>query len=216
VDSGANVNHLISKNQNLYDLAEVHGYKDIIKILKSKGAARTPRPDFSVIGVGIGNSFRNNEYMLQGRIWWQDRKFGFFAETGYDARLFTQIVQVEINDPLLHQYRETRSSWTLGAGKYFKLATDASGFEFGFYGALYGMLSFPKYRGISERPPPSYTLMPSFGIYFSGRYAGLKGGAERYSFGTLLENPWKINLTLFIKIPYKSNKFKYKEISYEQ
>jgi hypothetical protein len=214
VDSGAHVDHLISKNQNLYDLAKKQGYKEITELLESKGASGTRRPDFSEIGIGIGNSFRNNEYMLQGRIWLLDSKYGFFVETGFDARVITQFVQVEINDTLIHQYRENRSSWTLGAGKYFKLASDPSGFEIGFYGALYGMLSFPKYRGISEGPSPSYNVMPSLGIYLSGRYAGLKAGAERYTFGTLLENPWKINLTLFVKIPYKS-KYKYKEISYE-
>ncbi len=110
--------------------------------------------------------------MLQGRFWWQDRKFGFFAETGFDARVITQFTQVQINDTLIHQYRENRSAWTLGAGKYFTLVTDPSGIDYGFYAALYGMLSFPKYRGISERPPPSYNLMPSAGLFLKGPCGG--------------------------------------------
>ncbi len=215
VDSGANVNHLIRQNKNLYDLADQQGNKDILKLLKSMGASPTPRPDFSEISFGLGTSFRSKEFILQGRVSLQDRKFGFFAETGYDVRLITQIVQVEINDTLIHQYRENRSAWTLGVGKYFTLATDPSGIEYGFYGAIYGMLSFPKYRGISERPPPSINLMPSAGFFMKGQKAGMKAGAERYTFGTLLERPWKINISIFFTIPFKSNAYEYKEIRYE-
>lgn len=215
VDSGANVNHLIKKNQNLYDLAYEQRNKEIQRLLKSKGATPTPKPDFSEFGLGVGNSFTSGEYILQGRFWWQDRKFGFFAETGYDARVITQIIQVQINDTLIHQYRENRSGWTLGAGKFFTLATDPSGIDYGFYAALYGTLSFPKYRGISDRPPPSYNLMPAAGFFLKGSWAGMKAGVERYSFGTLLEEPWKINITLFVSFHKKSNAFQYKEIRYE-
>lgn len=215
VDSGANVNHLIKQNQNLYDLANQLGDNEIRKFIKSKGASPIKRPEFSEIGLALGNSFRSNEYFLQGRISLNDKKFGFFAETGFDARVVMQIVQVQINDTLIHQYRETRSSWTLGAGKYFKLATDQSGIKYGAYGALYGLLSFPKYRGISDRPPPDYDLMLSFGLYMKGHIAGLKIGAERYTFGTLLENPWKTNITLFVTFGRKTNTYHYKEISYD-
>ena len=216
VDSGANVNHLIKKNQNLYDLADQQRNMEIKKLLKTKGASPTPKPDFSEIGLGLGNSFNSSEYILQGRIWLQDRKFGYFAETGYDVRVILKKVQVDINDTLIHQYRENRSAWTLGAGKYFTLHTDQSGTDYGFYAALYGMLSFPKYRGISERPPASYNLMPSAGFFLRGSWAGMKVGVERYTFGTLLEDPWKFNLTLFISFRNKSNAFQYKEIRYEQ
>ncbi|MFO7669912.1 MAG: ankyrin repeat domain-containing protein [Bacteroidales bacterium] len=215
VESDANVNHFISKYQNLYDLAMKQENKEFLKLLESRGASRSPHPDFSEFGLGVGNSFRSGEYIMQGRVWWQDRKFGFFAETGIDTRLITQKIQVEINDTLIHQYRENRTAWTLGAGKYFTLVTDASGLEYGFYGAIYGMLSFPKYKGISERQPPSYNLMPSAGLFLRGRLAGMKAGAERYTFGTLNEGPWKINITLFIRILYKSNAYEYKEIRYE-
>lgn len=215
VDSGASVNHLIKTNQNLLDLANQQGDKEIQKLLKSKGASPTPRPDFTMLDIGLGNSFRSNEYILQGRITLRDRKFGFFAETGFDARVITQITQVQINDTLIHQYRENRYIWTLGLGKYFTLVTDPNGTDYGFYGALYGLLSFPTYRGISERPPPSYKLMPSFGFFMRSSWAGLKAGAERYTFGTLLEEPWKINITIFFSIPLKSKTYKYKEIGYE-
>ena len=96
------------------------------------------------------------------------------------------------------------------------MATDPNGTDYGFYAALYGMLSFPSYRGISERPPPSYDLMPAAGFFIRGSWAGLKAGAERYTFGTLLEEPWKINITLFFNIPLKSRSYKYKEIRYEK
>ncbi len=215
VDSGANVNHLIKKNQNLYDLADQQRNSEIQGLLKSKGASPTPHPDFSEFGLGLGNSFNSSEYILQGRIWLQDRKFGYFAETGYDVRVIIQKVQVEINDTLIHQYRENRSAWTLGAGKYFTLHTDQSGLDYGFYAALYGMLSFPKHKGFSEGPPASYNLMPSAGFFLKGSWAGMKAGVERYTFGTLLEGPWKINITLFMSFRKKSNAFQYKEIRYE-
>ncbi len=178
VDSGANVNHFIKTNQNLYDLAHQQGDREILKLLKSKGASASPRPDFTMLDIGLGNSFRSNEYILQGRITLRDRKFGFFAETGFDARVITQITQVQINDTLIHQYRENRYIWTLGLGKYFTLVTDPNGTDYGFYAAFYGMLSFPNYRGISERPPANYDLMPSFGFFMRSSLGGTKRGCR--------------------------------------
>jgi ankyrin repeat protein len=215
VDSGSNVNHTISRNQNLYDLALQKRQKEIQKILKSKGAGPTPRPDFSEIGVGWGNSFGNGEHMMQVRVWWQDRKFGFFAETGYDIRPTLRTIQVGVNDTLIHQYRESRSAWIHGAGKYFTLAKDAKGIEYGFYGGLYGMLSFATYRGISEAPPVKYSLVPSAGLFMQGKMAGLKAGTERYTFGTLQEGRWKVNITLYARIPYKQRPYEIKEVGYE-
>ncbi|MCP4312550.1 MAG: hypothetical protein GY790_14910 [Bacteroidetes bacterium] len=214
VDSGANIHHVIRKNQNLYDLSIRQKEDDIRKLLKAKGATPSPSPDFSEFGVGWGNSFGSQEYMMQGRIWWQDRKFGFFAETGYDIRTVIQTRQVEINDTLIHQYSEKRSAWTSGAGKYFTLVRDPNGLEYGIYAGIYGMLSFPGYKGIAQRPPAEFNLVPSAGLFLRGQWAGLKTGVERYTFGTLYENRWKINITIYVRIPYKNSAYEYKEISY--
>ncbi|MEN8155344.1 MAG: ankyrin repeat domain-containing protein [Bacteroidota bacterium] len=214
VDSGASVDHSIRKNQNLYDLAIRHKQKKIAQILKSNGATPTPYPDFSEFGLGWGNSFGTREYMMQVRLWLMDRKFGYFIETGVDFRPAYRIVQVEQNDTLIHQYREQRFIWTHGVGRYFTLIMDNSGVEYGFYGALYGMLSFPSYRGISEHPGVNYSLVPSAGLFFRGEMAGMKVGAERYRFGTLLEGRWKANITLFLRIPVKQSSYEFKEISY--
>jgi ankyrin repeat protein len=213
-DSGCNVHHMISRNQNLYDLATQLQEKEIRSILKKKGAGHSPRLDFSEFGFGWGNSFGKSEHMMQARIWWQDRKFGLFAETGYDIQPVIRTVQLEVNDTLIHQYRENRSAWMLGAGKYFPLARDGAGLEYGLYAGLYGMLSFPSYRGFSERPPAQYDLVPSAGFFLRGRMAGLKAGTERYYFGTLHEGKWKMNITLYVRINYKESVYEKKEIWY--
>lgn len=215
VDSGANVHHAITRNLNLYDLAVRQRQKEIRNILKLKGAVASPRPDFSEFGVAWGNSFGKGEHMMQARVWWQEMKFGFFAETGYDIRPTTRTIQVGVNDTLIHQYRENRSAWVHGAGKYFNLARDATGIEYGFYAGLYGMLSFPTYRGISESPPARYSLVPSAGLFLRGKMAGIKAGTERYTFGTLNEGKWKMNITLYLRIAYKKSTYEIKEIGYE-
>ena len=189
--------------------------KEIREMLKSKGAVPSPRPDFTEFGVGWGNSFGKSEHMMQARVWWQDLKFGFFAETGYDVRPILRTVQVDVNDTLIHQYRESRSAWTHGAGKYFTLVRDDAGLEYGFYAGLYGMLSFPAYKGIGDRPPVKYNLVPSGGLFLRGDMAGIKAGAERYTFGTLHEGRWKMNITLYIRINYKQSTYETKEIGYE-
>jgi ankyrin repeat protein len=214
VDSGANVHHRISKNQNLCDLAAGLQEKEIRKMLKEKGAAPTPRPDFSVFGAGWGNSFGRNEHMMQVRVWVQDRRFGFFAETGYDVRPTRRTVQVSVNDSLIHQYRERRSAWIHGIGKYFSLVSDGSGLRFGPYAGLYGMLSFPSYNGIGDRPPVEYNLIPAAGLFFTGKMAGIKTGIERYTFGTIDEGRWKMNITLYLLIQSRPTSYEPKEISY--
>lgn len=214
IDSGANVHHAISPNRNLYDLASMQDQSAIRKMLREHGASASPRPDFSVYRLGWGNSFRNNEHMMQVRFSLVDRKFGFFLETGVDFRLIYRKVQVQVEDLLIHQYREYRWAWTHGAGKEFSFVHDRSGKDYGAYGGIYGMLSMPSYRGLREHPTVNYSLALAGGLYLKGSWAGLKAGAERYTFGTLLEEPWKINITLFLNVIRDKSKNVYKEIPY--
>jgi ankyrin repeat protein len=213
-DSGANVHHRLDGKMNLYDLASRHGHREIQKILREKGASASLYPGYPVVGVAWGNSFGRETHMMQARIWLQESKFGFFAESGYDVRPTLRPVQKEINDTLVHQYRESRSVWTHGAGKYFTLLRDAQGMEYGLYAGLYGMLSFPSYRGIEDRPPVEYDLSLAAGLFMQGKMAGIKAGADRYSYGSLLESNWKINVTLYLRIPVNKGSYEEKEIIY--
>jgi ankyrin repeat protein len=214
VDSGANVNHRVNRKQNLMDLASSGSSTGIVKILKQKGASPTPRPDFSAAGVGWGNSFNRKGYMMQFRARLLDRKFGFFTETGLDISPVTHSVQVTVNDTLIHQYRERRSGWSHGIGKNFTLYSTASGMSFGCYAALHGLLSFPRYRGIQDKPPAEYNLIPAAGLFISSSFAGMKTGIERYHFGTLHEGAWKMNITFYLNIRPSENPYEKKEITY--
>jgi len=214
IDSGANVNHSIKPGENLYDLARQQGNTKSSKLLKSAGASISPKPNFSEFNLGWGNSFRSNEHMMQVRFSVVDRKFGYFVETGIDFRPIIRKVQLEIDDSLIHQYRETRWVWTLGGGKNFAFLHDKSGMEYGTYGGLYGMLSFPSYKGISEHQKSKYSLALSAGLYMKKNIAGIKAGAERYTYGTLLEGAWKMNITLFLSIIKQRNTNVQKEIIY--
>lgn len=214
IDSGANINHLLSPGENLYDLALKQGDGKTAKILKDAGAHRSPKPSFTEFNLAWGNSFRSNEHMMQVRFLMVDQKFGFFGETGVDFRPILKKVQVEIDDQLIHQYRETRWVWTLGGGKNFSLVKNGTGLEYGAYGGVYSMLSVPDYRGVNDYRKVSFSLAFSAGLYLRGQIAGLKAGAERYTYGTLLEGPWKINITLFLRIISKKNDRLWKEITY--
>jgi hypothetical protein len=214
IDSGANVNHRIQAGENVYDLARQKGNNKITRLLKNAGATTSPKPRFSEVNLAWGNSFRNNEHIMQVRVLLVDRKFGFFAETGVDFRPIIRKVHLEIDDDLIHQYRESRWAWTFGGGKNFSFLKVRSGLEYGAYGGLYGMLSFPNYKGISDNKKVKFSMALSAGLYLKGDIAGIKAGAERYSYGTLLEGPWKINITLFLRIINKKNENLWKEITY--
>jgi hypothetical protein len=215
IDSGANVLHQISANRNLYDLAVQYSRKEILEMMKRKGAGPVPRPDFTEFDFGWGNSFNGKEHMMQVRVSWVDRKFGFFAETGYDFRPVYRKVQIPGEAQIIYQYREFRSAWTHGAGKLFRLFRDPAGIQYGVYGGLYGMLSFGSYRGLEEHPKPHYSLVPSLGVFMQGRIAGLKAGTERYLYGTLNERPWKVNITMYLRINSQKAEQLHKEINYE-
>jgi len=213
-DSGANVHHRVNRKQNLMDMALSGSSTGIVKVLKQKGASPTPRPDFSMAGIGWGNSFNGKGHLMQFRALLMDRKFGFFAETGVDFRPVTRAVQLTVNDSLIHQYRERRTGWSHGIGKHFTLYRTASGMAYGCYAALYGMLSFPRYRGIQNNPPAEYNLIPAAGLFMSSSFAGLRTGIERYHFGTLHEGAWKINITLYLTIRPSKKHYEEKEITY--
>ncbi len=212
---GANVHHRVTPQRNLYDLAVLENRKELQGILKKAGASPTPRPDFSVFTAGWGNSFNGKEHLMQARFSLTDRKFGYFAETGFDWRPFYRKVQLTGEDPFTYQYREFRWVWTHGAGKYFRLLRDHSGVEYGIYGALYGMLSSGDYRGWKKGPGAHYSLVPAAGAYMQGRWAGLKAGTERYRFGTLHERAWKINITMYVRLTVRNPPPVYKAIIYE-
>lgn len=214
IDSGASVNHKLSPGENLYDLARRQGDGKMVAILKEAGARGSPKPSFTEFNLAWGNSFRSNEHMMQVRFLVVDQKFGFFGETGVDFRPILKKVQVEIDDELIHQYRETRWVWTLGGGKNFSLIKDGSGLQYGAYGGVYSMLSMPDYRGVNDYRKVRFSLALSAGLYLRGDIAGIKAGAERYQYGTLLEGPWKINITLFVRIISKKNEKLWKEIRY--
>lgn len=214
IDSGANVNHLIDPKKNLCDLAIQQNRVRIVKKLKAKGAKPTSRPNFSTLQLGWGNSFRSNEHLMQVRLSFVDDKFGFFVETGVDFRPVLRKVQLSVEDDLIHQYRESRWTWTHGGGKYFSVFKDQSNIEYGFYGGMYGMLSMPDYKGVRDYPKVHYSLILSGGVYLKGRFAGIKAGPERYTFGTLLEKPWKTNITLFVSFKTKKTEYVYKDIQY--
>mgnify|MGYP001818358063 FL=1 len=76
------------------------------------------------------------------------------------------------------------------------------------------MLSMPNYRGISDYQKVNYSLALSAGLYLQRDWAGIKAGAERYTYKTLLEGAWKINITIFARIAMKRNEYVGKEITY--
>ncbi|MFO7932902.1 MAG: ankyrin repeat domain-containing protein [Bacteroidales bacterium] len=215
IDSGANVRHRIRPNWNLVDLAHQNKLTEIREALKKKGARPVTRPAFSEFSPGWGNSIGKHEYMMQTRVRWVDKKFGFYGETGFDFRPCPQKVQIRENDTLVFQYRENRPAWALGAGKYFNLLQDPSGIRYGIYTAVTGLLSFPRYRGLTEHPRPQVDLMPSAGLYVKGGIGGIRMGVERYTFGTLKEGPWKWNITFFARLKYQYTDVEPKEIYYQ-
>ena len=215
IDSGANIHHRIRPGWNLYDLAAEKKLTEIRKELKKRGADHIMKPAFSDLEAGWGNSAGHREYMMQTRIRWVDKKFGFFGETGIDFRPRPQKVHVRENDTLIYQYREYRTAWAHGIGKDFTLAEDGSGIRYGISTGLTGLLSFPRYRGLDSHPGAQYDLVPWAGFFMKGRIAGLRAGAERYTFGTMLEGRWKWNITLFIRINIRKDELEPKDIVFQ-
>ena len=123
-------------------------------------------------------------------------------------------MQIRENDTLIYQYRENRIGWSHGIGKKLTIRSHDLNIEYGIYGSLHGLLSFPKHSGLKESPPVQYNLIPAGGLYIGWRFAGMKIGVERYYFKTMFEKRWKINLTLFVRFSYNNMKQDYKDIYY--
>ena len=153
----------------------------------------------SEVMVGFGNSFLNQEHLLQFRVAYVYRRFGLFAESGFDFRLQPRKVLVSINDNVVDQYREYRWIWPLGVGKNFVLSTNEKGFETGAYLGIYGLISFPGRLGFEENQT-EFDISASGGLYLKAKWAGLKSGIDWYRFGYVDEGSLKINITLYIRI----------------
>lgn len=214
IDRGADVNHQVTSNRTLLDMARQTSIPEIEKMLKEKGATRSIKPDFSEVTLNWGNSVSGHEWMMQVRGAWIDRRYGFYAETGVDWRPILQTVQIRENDTLIYQYRESRTGWSHGIGKKFALRSENTAMEYGFYGSITGLLSFPVHKGLEERPPVQYNLIPAAGIYCRWRFAGMKMGMERYNFKSIYEKSWKFNIALYLRFSYDNFRRDYKEINY--
>ena len=86
--------------------------------------------------------------------------------------------------------------------------------EYGAYGGIYGMMSMPNFKGVNDYQKVNLSLALSAGLFLRGDIAGIKAGVERYTYGTLLEGPWKMNITLYLRIINKKNGKLWKEITY--
>jgi hypothetical protein len=67
---------------------------------------------------------------------------------------------------------------------------------------------------VNDYQKVNLSLALSAGLFLQGDIAGIKAGVERYTYGTLLEGPWKMNITLFLRIINKKNGKLWKEITY--
>jgi len=214
VDSGSNVHHLITPRMNQFDLARIQGKQAVIAVLKKEGAKATPRPDFSEFQLHWSNSFGAGEHLMGLHLAWHDRKFGMYVESGYQVRPVLKTRQYQENDTLIYQYRESRSLWSLGVGKNFTLARDVNDMALGAYASLQGMLSWAQHKGLAQRPPLDLRLGLSAGLFLQGNIAGIRMGADRYHFGSLHEGKWKMNVSLYLRMPYGKSRYHVKEITY--
>ncbi len=199
ISNGADIHHKLNSCRNIYDLSVESNCRLCNDILKEAGAKPLKKPDFSEMNVIWGNSFGKSEYIIQTRISLVDKKFGFFFNTGFDFRPAAQKIQLEVNDTLNVQYMERRTGWSIGAGKYFTVCPVGNTGIFKLYLSLNGYLSFSEYRGLEEKPPATFTLIPSAGGMIEWQYFGFTAGIDRYQFGTLYEKNWKLNLSAFIR-----------------
>lgn len=214
INNGADVNHMVDKGRNITDLAISGGNDSLITLVKDAGGRISPGLDFSEFRLSYGNSFNKTDYLMNFRGGMVDSKRGYFFETGIDYRPIMLRIQTLTNDTI-YQYREKRIGWSHGIGKYFKLYETASGLDLSAYASVNGYLSFPKYSGSNSDPGVSYKLIPSAGILFSGRYVGVKAGADWYEFESFLDRGLKFDVTFFFRISYPKFQFDRKEINWE-
>ncbi len=210
VENGANVNHEVENGRSILELARLSGNDSLVSLITENGGKIAPGLDFSEFQFLYGNSFNSTDYLMQFRGGLVDSKRAFFLETGIDFRPFLLKVQNTENDTTF-QYRERRIGWSHGIGKYFRIY-ESGIFKLFAYGSVNGFLSFPNYMGTSLDPGISYKIIPSAGIGVSGRYLGLKAGADWYNFESMLDKGLKVNITAFFRISYPDVEYDRKEI----
>jgi ankyrin repeat protein len=215
IDNGADVNHRIDKGRNMAELARISENDSMMVLIREEGAIPTKGTDFSELHFTFGNSFNNTDYLMQFRAGLVDRKYGYYFETGIEYRPFQLRVQTYIQDTL-YQFREKRVGWSHTAGKYFQILESKGGVRLSAYTALTGYLSFPNYQGTSNDPGIKYTIIPAAGLALRGNYAGVKAGAEWYSFDNLLDKALKFNVSLFLRLSYPRMQYDRKEITWDQ
>lgn len=214
IEKGADVNHVIKKGRNIAELAWINGNDSIISLIREKGGKVPQGSDFSEFRILLGNSFNSTDYFIQFRGNLVDTKRGYFFGTGFDYRPFLQKIQITSNDSTF-QFRERRIGWSQSIGKYFNLIETASGTQFSLYTELNGYLSFPRYAGTSKDPGTTYKIIPSAGVAISGKYLGVRAGADWYHFESTLDQAFKFNLTVFFRIEYPEVHYDRKEINWE-
>jgi|GEM_PF-6979810 ankyrin repeat protein len=204
IDAGAEVNHSISKRFNTLDFAHSqNASKETSAMLTTAGAQNNIAPAFSNFSMGMSYTRNNNGSDLGLIGAWSDRKYQLSILTAIDQQLGRMKVIHQVNDTLAYQFHETRTNFTIGISKKFRIARINSTEQTGIELALRAVGSLSDYKASRKRGPFLLYGYPEIRWYLTDRFITYYCGYQYIPFKSYSPGPHRFTFGIGFRLKGK-------------
>lgn len=210
-DNGLDINASISKQLNELSLAQLYGDKDIVNLLKEKGAIKNNKPWINKLILGFLMNGNSDDFMLGFQMSLLESKYGIVVQSGYKWRPAVRSVLYEKDNKTYYQFWEKRSCLNLGVQKQFVLSRKSTNENFGAFAGIDATYTFGSFRGTAKKPDDGFLAVPQAGLFYNYKHLYLGLNYEYMKLTSTNVSPHRINFILGININLSKTKMNLKE-----
>jgi ankyrin repeat protein len=192
INNGANVNQNLTMSEKPLTIAYYYKKnKEIINLLKQKGAKQNLLPDFKNFTFGPEFNFNLTDYMQGICIGAKDNKYNVDLQLGFHFRVADNSVIIEKMGQNL-QLWEMRSLWYLSLNKNFEWNFPENDRKIGIHVGVKQQYSTGDFRGTKIEAINTYKTSPEIGVYTISNLIQLGVSYNYFDIGTKGISPHRI------------------------
>ncbi len=210
-NNGIDINSNISKWINELSLAQVFVGRDMVKLLKEKGAVKNSKPWVNKMILGFVMNGNTDDFMLGFHLSLLEAKYGIVLQTGFITRPWVRSVLYEIDSKTYYQFWEKRSCLNLGVQKRFILSRKSINKQSGVFVGLKASYTYGNFRGANKKPDDTVVPVPQLGVFYNYKKLNLGLNYEYMNLKNTNISSHRINFTIGININLSKTRIRLKK-----
>ncbi len=211
---GANVNQNVSYAENLLTIANRNKNDSIKTLLQEHGLKKNYYPHISAFSMGINMDFNADDYMNGLQFMFDEEKYKFSLNAGFEFRPKRISVLEEKEDNLYYQFWERRSILYAGGLKSFQLHEISYDQSIEMFIAANVGYTWGNYRGYIQGPDSKFVFMPEAGLMVRKSHSRFIFSYQYKDFKIEDVSPHRFNFSMMFTVNFVNNKFKTHYISW--